>query len=94
MNALEKRRAIMEASATLGAQKIQSIIAEGEEANALRASIFAIEQMDGKATQVTETKSTGITLHVDLSGSGQLTEALGAGEMSSPLKVIDKDTNK
>lgn len=64
------RRAIMEANADLAASKIQTIIRGGEDNVALKASMFAIEQVDGRATQVVETTSKAITLNIDLSGNG------------------------
>ena len=62
------RKAIMQANADLASQRIQTIITEGKEHNALVASIFAIEQADGKAKQVTEVKSEHVSVIYDLSG--------------------------
>ena len=62
------RKAIMQANATLGAQRIQSIIKEGKEHNALEASKFAIEQVDGRAVQTAHIKSEHVSVVYDLSG--------------------------
>lgn len=70
------RKAIMASNANLGAQRLQKVIKEGNDKDAVRASIFAIEQADGKATQTIEQKSNAITLNIDLSTAlqGELTE--------------------
>lgn len=65
---ISNRKQIMEANANLASQRIQTIITDGKEHNALMASIFAIEQADGKAKQVTEVKSEHVTVLYDLSG--------------------------
>lgn len=66
---IEQRQGVMRANATLGAQRIQKIIKEGKEHNALSASIFSIEQVDGKAVQPVETNTKSLTLKIDLSSS-------------------------
>lgn len=70
------RKAIMEASADLAAQRLQDIITDGREHNALEASKFVIEQIDGKAKQITEVKSQHVQVVYDLSGgqSGEIPE--------------------
>lgn len=65
---IANRKQVMQANATLGAQRIQKIITEGKEHNALQAAIFSVEQADGKAKQVTETASTHVHVTYDLSG--------------------------
>lgn len=65
---IDDRKAIMEANASLGAQRIQTIITSGKEHNALEASKFAIEQVDGKAAQTTHIKSEHVSVVYDLSG--------------------------
>lgn len=78
---ISDRKAIMDANATLGVQKIQTIIKEGKEHNALQASIFSVEQVEGKAKQSTEVISKHTFVTYDLSG-GQ------AGEI--PQEVLDQ----
>lgn len=73
------RKAIMQANADLASQRIQQIITEGKEHNALQASIFAIEQADGKAKQVTEVQSAHVSVIYDLSGGT-------AGEIPEDIK--------
>lgn len=73
------RKAIMQANADLASQRIQQIITEGKEHNALTASMFAIEQADGKAKQVTEVKSEHVSVIYDLSGGE-------AGEIPEDIK--------
>lgn len=65
---IDSRKAIMEANATLGAQRIQTIITSGKEHNALTASIFSVEQADGKATITQNVKSEHVSVVYDLSG--------------------------
>lgn len=65
---IENRKAVMEANATLGAQRIQQIIKEGKEHNALQAAIFSVEQADGKAVQTQTVKSEHVSVVYDLSG--------------------------
>ena len=67
------RKAIMRQNADLGAQKIQHIIVNGKEHNALDASKFAIEQVDGRAKQTTEVTAKMVAVTYDLSG-GQAPE--------------------
>lgn len=62
------RKAIMQANATLGAQRIQSIIKEGKEHNALQAAIFSVEQADGRAVQTQRVTSEHVSVVYDLSG--------------------------
>lgn len=62
------RKAIMEANANLAAQRIQTIITDGKEHNALEASKFAIEQVDGRAVQTAHIKSEHVSVVYDLSG--------------------------
>jgi phage terminase small subunit len=62
------RKAVMQANASMGAQRIQKIIKDGKEHNALAASIFSVEQADGKAKQVTETTTQHTFVTYDLSG--------------------------
>ena len=62
------RKSIMEANANLAAQRIQTIITEGKEHNALEASKFAIEQVDGRAVQTAHVKSEHVSVVYDLSG--------------------------
>lgn len=69
---LKDRQAILEASATLGAQRIQQIISSEQEANALKASIFSVEMIEGKATQRIEQQTTAVRLQIDLSGTPQI----------------------
>lgn len=72
------RKEVMEASANLASQRLQTIITDGKEHNALMASIFAIEQADGKAKAVTEVKSSHVTVLYDLSGGngGEIPEEI------------------
>lgn len=65
---IANRKAIMDVNATLGTQRIQAIIKDGKEHNALQASMFAIEQVDGKATQVVEQHTLHTMVTYDLSG--------------------------
>lgn len=65
---IANRKAVMEANATLGAQRIQEIIKDGKEHNALQAAIFSVEQADGKAVQVQNIKSEHVSVIYDLSG--------------------------
>lgn len=65
---IDNRKAIMEANATLGAQRIQQIIKDGKEHNALQAAIFSVEQADGKAVQTQTVKSEHVSVIYDLSG--------------------------
>ena len=65
---IANRQAIKEANATLAAQRIQKIITEGKDQHALGASIFSIEQVDGRAKQITEVHSQHTTVVYDLSG--------------------------
>lgn len=76
---IQNRKAVMEQNATLGAQRIQRVIKEGKEHNALAASIFSVEQADGKAAQTTTVKSQHVVQVMDLSG-GQ------AGEVPEHIK--------
>jgi len=69
MNEINKRRQVMEANANLATQRFQKIITDGKDSDAIKAGIFSIEQVDGKATQVIEQKSEGITLKIDLTSS-------------------------
>ena len=62
------RKSIMEANANLAAQRIQTIITDGKEHNALEASKFAIEQVDGRAVQTAHIKSEHVSVVYDLSG--------------------------
>jgi len=62
------RQAIKEANATLASQRIQKIIKEGKDQHALGASIFSIEQVDGKAKQVIQQHSKHTLVTYDLSG--------------------------
>ena len=78
---MDNRKAVMEANATLGAQRIQQIIKEGKEHNALQAAIFSVEQADGKAVQTQTVKSEHVSVIYDLSG-GQ------GGEI--PQDVLDQ----
>lgn len=65
---IANRKAIMSANATLGAQRIQSIIKEGKEHNALQAAIFSVEQADGRAVQTQRVTSEHVSVIYDLSG--------------------------
>jgi hypothetical protein len=65
---IANRKQVMEANATLAAQRIQTIIKDGKEHNALQASMFAYEQVEGKAKQVTETTTQHTFVTYDLSG--------------------------
>jgi len=65
---IDNRKAVMEANATLGAQRIQQIIKEGKEHNALQAAIFSVEQADGKAVQTQRVTSEHVSVVYDLSG--------------------------
>ena len=65
---IANRKSIMEANANLAAQRIQTIITEGKEHNALEASKFAIEQVDGRAVQTAHVKSEHVSVIYDLSG--------------------------
>lgn len=78
---IDNRKAVMEANATLGAQRIQQIIKEGKEHNALQAAIFSVEQADGKAVQTQTVKSEHVSVIYDLSG-GQ------GGEI--PQEILDQ----
>ena len=78
---IDNRKAIMEANATLGAQRIQTIIKEGKEHNALQAAIFSVEQADGKAVQTQNVKSEHVSVIYDLSGGN-------GGEI--PQEVLDQ----
>jgi hypothetical protein len=66
---IANRKAVMEANANLGTQRIQEIIKGGKEHNALQASIFAIEQADGKAKQTTEVESKHVSVVYNLGGA-------------------------
>ena len=65
---IQDRQAIMRQNADLGAARIQTIIESGKEHNALEASKFSIEQVDGKAKQTTEVKASMVSVVYDLSG--------------------------
>lgn len=65
---IEDRMQVKEANANLGAKRIQAIIVKGKEHNALAASMFSIEQIDGKAKITQETKSEHVFVSYDLSG--------------------------
>ena len=62
------RKAIMQANATLGAQRIQQILKDGKEHNALQAAIFSVEQADGRAVQTQRVTSEHVSVVYDLSG--------------------------
>ena len=76
---IQNRKAVMEQNANLGAARLQKIIKEGKEHNALEASKFSIEQMDGKATQLKEIKGGFVVaINYDLSGGtgGQIPQSV------------------
>lgn len=66
--ALINRQAIMEYSANLASQRLQQIIQFGKDADAISASRFVLEQVDGKARQVVDINNTSVKLQIDLSG--------------------------
>lgn len=68
-NAIESRRAVMDANASLGAQRIQTIILEGKDREALDASKFSIEQVDGRAIQTVNTIDNTIKFSIDLTSA-------------------------
>ena len=65
---IAKRQRIMNANATLGATRIREIIESGKEHNALQASIYAINKVDGMPIQQIESKNQSISFTIDLSG--------------------------
>ena len=67
---ISNRKSIMEQNANLGTARIQKIITEGKEHNALTASMFAIEQVDGKAQQTTHVESKHVSVVYNLGGEG------------------------
>jgi hypothetical protein len=81
-DAIAARRAVMDSNATLGAQRIQKIILDGKDREALDASKFSIEQIDGRAVQTVQSVDNTIKFQIDLTSA--LLEEQGNGIM--PLK--------
>lgn len=55
--------------ATKGIRRLDTIITDGKEHNALAASMYVVDQSIGKATQQIETSSQSIMLNIDLTSS-------------------------
>lgn len=68
MAEIKSRKQVMEDNANLAAHAITEIITKGKEHNKLDAAKFAIEQADGKATQLKEVRGLVVGIRYDLSG--------------------------
>lgn len=64
------RTKLMEYNANKATLRLSQLIDTTDETVALNATKFAIEQVEGKATQRIETKSQSIQLNIDLTGEG------------------------
>lgn len=64
------RTKLMEYNANKATLRLSQLIDTTDETVALNATKFAIEQVEGKATQRIETKSQSIQLNIDLTGDG------------------------
>lgn len=64
------RQKLMEYNANKATLRLSQLIDTTDETVALNATKFAIEQVEGKATQRIETKSQSIQLNIDLTGEG------------------------
>lgn len=69
-NAVTMQRQRLQQISSKGIDRLETIITEGKEHNALSASMYVIDQALGRATQTVETKSESITLNIDLTGTG------------------------
>ena len=63
-----KQKERMQKAAGMAVERIESVIQSGKEHNALTASIFAYEQVHGKAKQKIEQHSNHVFISYDLSG--------------------------
>lgn len=68
-NQLLEQRQRLTLLATKGIRRLDSIITDGKEHNALAASMYVVDQSIGKATQQIETSSRAVTLNIDLTSS-------------------------
>lgn len=65
---IEKQKEVMEVIAGKAVQRLEEIIDNGKEHNALTASMYAYDQVHGKATQRIHQSGTHVYVTYDLSG--------------------------
>lgn len=65
---IEKQKELMDVVAGKAVQRIESIIDNGKEHNALTASMYAYDQVHGKATQSIKQSGKHVFITIDLTG--------------------------